>query len=74
MWALCFVVAFFVAQGSAIRVDKETVSLFQQFKLKYNKTYATPKEHSQRFAVFRDNLSVVEELNKREGLCAWQVG
>lgn len=70
MWALSLfiVFTFCFAQVQAKSVDHKAVALFEQFKLKFNKTYTTNQEHVKRFAVFSQNLAVVEELNKREGV------
>jgi len=38
-------------------------TLFQQFKLKYDKQYATPAEESIRFQIFTRNLKTIANLN-----------
>lgn len=40
--------------------------LFEKFKLKHNRTYASTLEHEMRYRIFKNNLFKIEQLNKYE--------
>ncbi|EAS07096.1 papain family cysteine protease (macronuclear) [Tetrahymena thermophila SB210] len=43
-----------------VRAQQDALTLFKQFKMKYNKRYADPDFESYRFGVFSENLEVIK--------------
>eukprot|EP01125_Pyxidicula_operculata_P001813 TRINITY_DN11662_c0_g1_i1.p1 TRINITY_DN11662_c0_g1~~TRINITY_DN11662_c0_g1_i1.p1 ORF type:complete len:325 (-),score=87.59 TRINITY_DN11662_c0_g1_i1:41-1015(-) len=56
-----------VAALLSIALAFETETLFENFKVKYNKVYATPEEHDLRFGIFSSNLKLASKYNALEG-------
>ncbi|KAF7284639.1 hypothetical protein GWI33_021827 [Rhynchophorus ferrugineus] len=50
-----------VAMAAPISVEEE----FSNFKVKFNRTYATPEEEQQRFNIFKANFDRIQEHNKK---------
>lgn len=49
-----------------VESDMATVNLFQKYKIDYNRSYANEEEHAMRYRVFKQNLFLIEQLNKFE--------
>lgn len=56
-----------VLLGCSYAGVREDLKMFNEFKMDYNKMYASPDEEASRFAIFRDNLRRAEELTKQSG-------
>ena len=48
--------------------DNKAFKAFIEFNAKYSRSYASLDDHNQRFDVFKDNLSLIEEHNSRDDL------
>eukprot|EP01127_Copromyxa_protea_P014548 TRINITY_DN407_c0_g2_i1.p3 TRINITY_DN407_c0_g2~~TRINITY_DN407_c0_g2_i1.p3 ORF type:complete len:335 (+),score=98.25 TRINITY_DN407_c0_g2_i1:1018-2022(+) len=66
---LCVLLLVFLyghASAVFIKEDPKVHIAFNEFKTKFNKVY-TAEEERERLEVFRSNLDLVDELNRREG-------
>eukprot|EP00607_Mallomonas_marina_P004122 CAMPEP_0182425188 /NCGR_PEP_ID=MMETSP1167-20130531/11537_1 /TAXON_ID=2988 /ORGANISM="Mallomonas Sp, Strain CCMP3275" /LENGTH=568 /DNA_ID=CAMNT_0024605637 /DNA_START=186 /DNA_END=1892 /DNA_ORIENTATION=- len=46
--------------------SNETRQLFENFMTKYNKRYSSEEEENEKYEIFRQNLSLIDERNERE--------
>jgi len=51
----------------------ETTSSFMQFQHKFEKSYASQQEFDYRFGVFKQNLEIIDELNKKDSKAGYGV-
>ena len=58
--ALTGVILYHLKQNAS---ESESVNLFRQFKLDFNKSYGTKTELEYRFLVFQNNLKRIDEVN-----------
>ncbi|XP_030749403.1 cathepsin L-like proteinase [Sitophilus oryzae] len=57
--------SFLVVAVSASSLLEQDGAQFQSFKVKHGKTYKNQAEETSRFAIFRDNLRIIESHNAR---------
>ena len=55
-----------VASASMVSATDTSFLQFQQFMMKFNKTYESPEEMSYRLSVFRQSLARAERMNAQE--------
>uniref|UniRef100_A0A1B6FW15 Cathepsin propeptide inhibitor domain-containing protein n=1 Tax=Cuerna arida TaxID=1464854 RepID=A0A1B6FW15_9HEMI len=65
-----------VALSHAFAVSEDDLIQWQNFKVKYNKVYATPEEELKRRDIFLKNLKYVREHNEKykRGEVSFEVG
>ena len=59
----CFAFASLIVSTAAL----DAASQFAQFKATHGRTYATPEEEAARFAIFRQTLASIDEMNESLG-------
>jgi len=64
IFILLAIFTILLAVANCNPTSQEEFTLFKDFKIKYNKVYKFEEEERMRFQIFRDNLQIVEEMNK----------
>jgi hypothetical protein len=55
-----------IGVASAVPFEEHARTLFDQFKIQYDRSYTSPAHESERFEVFKSNLAVASELQRLE--------
>ena len=63
---VCMFMLLVVVSNDALLSINDAKKLFDEFKVKYSKKYSSEADETFRFAIFKENLQVINERNKAE--------